>query len=142
MNPDYIPYNPEVLREKLTNVFNKYSNISLVYLFGSSVSGNVGPMSDLDIAVLYEENEKLSILNLCELGNKIADILGDENIQVVPLNEQSLSFSFNVINTGICIYGSEEKRVRFETSILNQYLDFKFFADQYNRMFKNQYSGK
>ncbi|MDI6641377.1 MAG: nucleotidyltransferase domain-containing protein [Elusimicrobiota bacterium] len=131
-------YTSEILKEKLVNIFKSYPLISLVYLFGSYATKNIGPMSDLDIAILWAEEEKSYLVKSCELGNKIADTLNDENIQVVPLNDQGLSFCFNVIYTGICIYGSEELRVKFETSILNQYLDFKYFAEMYNKSFEKR----
>ncbi len=135
-------YNSEILKQKLIDIFNSYPEISLVYLFGSYAINNTGPISDLDIAVLWSENEKTILLKTLELGNKIADKLNDENIQIVPLNNQALSFCFNVINTGICLYGKEETRIKFETSILNQYLDFKYFAEQYNKSFRQHILGK
>ena len=140
-NSRIVKYTPEILNKKLKNIFNEYSTISLVYLFGSYATNNIGPMSDLDIAVLWSEKEKSILIKSCELGNKIANELNDENLQVVPLNDQALSFCFNVINTGICIYGREEMRVRYETSILNQYLDFKYFAQQYNECFRQRVLG-
>jgi predicted nucleotidyltransferase len=135
-------YSPEILKQKLGKVFKSFGGVSLVYLFGSQVTGKTGVMSDLDIGILWDEKEKAVMIKSCEIGNKIADILKDENIQVVPLNEQGLSFCFNVIKFGICIFGNESKRVRYETSILNQYLDFQYFASQYNQSFSGHILGK
>ena len=135
-------YTPEILKQKLGEIFKRFGGVSLVYLFGSQVTGKTGEMSDLDIGILWDEKEKAIMIKSCELGNKIADILKDENIQVVPLNEQGLSFCFNVIKFGVCIFGDESKRVKYETSILNQYLDFHYFANQYNQSFSRHISEK
>jgi predicted nucleotidyltransferase len=41
----------QIMTENLPRILVDYPNIHLVYLFGSQVTGNLGPMSDYDIAI-------------------------------------------------------------------------------------------
>jgi len=127
----------EVLKDKLAPLFQK-SGVILAYVFGSTVKGEIGPLSDIDIAVLFPEEEKMPMTKSCELNYyAAAELLGDENekVEIGPLNNQALSFCYEVISTGICIYGREEDRVKYEVSILSQYLDFMYLARKYNQAF-------
>jgi len=45
---------PPVLIEHLPGILKDFPGISLVYLFGSQVTGQVGPMSDFDLAIIHE----------------------------------------------------------------------------------------
>lgn len=124
----------EFLRRILGPIFAK-SQVKLAYLFGSHAKGQVGPMSDLDIAILWEEKEPTPMLKSLLLQRQIKDCLGTEKIEVGPLNNQDMSFCFSVISEGECLYGDEKVRVEYEADLLNEYLDFQFFAEAYNRAF-------
>jgi predicted nucleotidyltransferase len=41
-------------REKILGVTGDFPEISLIYLFGSQMTGNVGPLSDFDVGILVE----------------------------------------------------------------------------------------
>ncbi len=41
--------------KKLKNIFKDYPYIVSVYLFGSHAFGKIGPMSDVDIAILLKD---------------------------------------------------------------------------------------
>jgi len=127
-------YDLQVLREKLSPLFTK-SGVILAYLFGSQAKGEIGPMSDIDIAVLWNKEEKEKLKKSLLLQSRIKERLRTECIEVGSLNDQALSFCYNVIKDGICIFGKEKDRVEYETSILNEYLDFSYLAEEYNRAF-------
>jgi len=127
-------YDLQVLREKLSPLFTK-SGVILAYLFGSQAKGEIGPMSDIDIAVLWNKEEKEKLKKSLLLQSRIKERLRTEYIEVGSLNDQALSFCYNVIKDGICIFGKEKDRVEYETSILNEYLDFSYLAEEYNRAF-------
>lgn len=126
---------------KRLNIFLKTEGAILAYRFGSSITGYQGPMSDIDIAILWPETEKFPQMRSLRIQQEINKSYKKTNIEVGPLNGQNLSFCYEVISTGICIYGREEDRVRYETNILNQYLDFKPLSEQYNYAFRSYYFG-
>ncbi len=127
-------YNWQFLRERLSSLFTK-SGVILAYIFGSQAKGKIGPMSDIDIAVLWNKEEKGKLKKSLLLQSRIKEELCTEYLEIGSLNDQALSFCYNVIKDGICIFGKEKDRVEYETSILNEYLDFSYLAEEYNRAF-------
>ena len=88
-------------------IFQKY-NPQLVYFFGSAYRGRLGPLSDIDLAVLWSEGTNVPMLRSLQLQAEILDFLKEDRFEVGCLNGQNLSFCYNVVKTGICIYGKEE----------------------------------
>ncbi|MFQ6066593.1 MAG: nucleotidyltransferase domain-containing protein [bacterium] len=131
---EFKKYDSQFLREELSPLFTK-SGIILAYLFGSQAKGEIGPMSDIDIAVLWNKDEKEKLKKSLFLQSQIKETLRVDTIEVGSLNDQALSFCFRVIKDGICIFGKEKDRVEYETFILNEYLDFSYLAEEYNRAF-------
>jgi len=127
-------YSPETLKKRLHAVF-KDSAIQLAYLFGSHAKGKIGPLSDVDIAALWPETETSPTLASLKLQAKVQARLKDERIEIGPLNNQANSFCYQVIKDGICIFGAEQIRVSYETRIISEYLDFSYFAKQYDLIF-------
>ena len=95
--------------EKLKDLFKDYPYIASAHLFGSQASGKIGPMSDVDIAVLlkkpYPEGRYL-IHQLDYLSFKIEELLKKE-VDVVEMNRQGLIFQYNIIRTGKLIYDAD-----------------------------------
>ena len=44
----------QIVAENLSNILSNFPEINLVYLFGSRVTGQIGPMSDYDVAIQVE----------------------------------------------------------------------------------------
>jgi len=53
--------------KKLNNIFGKYPDLKLVYLFGSQVSGKTGPLSDYDFAFYIKGDKKKAYILLLRL---------------------------------------------------------------------------
>jgi predicted nucleotidyltransferase len=103
-------------------------------LFGSQAVGHTGPLSDVDLAVLWSEDESSPMLASVKLQQSIRDRLQDERVEVGPLNTQGIGFCFQVIRDGICLYGTERERVRFETRVLNEYHDLSAWLELHEKM--------
>ena len=48
--------NLEKLEQMLTGFFSKIDFVTVAYLFGSTVRGEANCLSDIDIAVLFDDN--------------------------------------------------------------------------------------
>ena len=123
-----IPYEKE-----LTEYLRSQDSVILAYLFGSTVRGDTGRLSDVDIGVMLDE--KLSKKDRFELELKliseIATLIKKNKIDLVILNEAPLLLSYNIIKNGIILKSDETERVKFETKILSIYLDEKYYIKRH-----------
>jgi predicted nucleotidyltransferase len=131
---------------KLLTPFLMKFGVKLSYFFGSAARGKMGPLSDIDIAVLWPKSVNAPMIMSLKLQQEIKTALKEDKFEIGSLNGQSLSFRYVVISTGNCIYGTKEDQVSYETETLSQYLDFNYLAEEYNRAFDQKmragYNGK
>lgn len=123
-----IPYEKE-----LTEYFSCKDSIKLAYLFGSTVRGDTGRLSDVDIGVLLDE--KISKkdrfdLELILMG-EIAILIKKNKIDLIVLNEAPLLLAYNIIKSGIILKSDETARVKFETKILSKYMDERYYIKRH-----------
>lgn len=113
--------------KKLNNIFKSYPEIKLVYLFGSRVTKDVGPLSDYDFAVWVDEKNKKKIFDIkFALMDRISRLLETDKVDVVILNLiESPEMKYNVIKEGELIFEREPFKVMIEPKILNEYFDFR-----------------
>jgi len=119
--------------KELTEYFSSKDSIILAYLFGSTVRGDTGRLSDVDIAVMLDE--KLSKKDRFELELKsiseIATLIKKNKIDLVVLNEAPLLLAYNIVKNGIILKSNEIERVNFETKILSMYMDEKYYIKRH-----------
>jgi predicted nucleotidyltransferase len=106
-------------------VFKRHG-VVLAYLFGSQARGEAGPLSDVDIAVLFEsailrEERFQKILQLMvELGN----LLERDDVEVIDLDQASPLLRHRAYYFGKRVYSvNEATRVGFELKALRDYVD-------------------
>lgn len=132
---------PAGIEKKLPKIIDKVSqdpDMIALYTFGSLAEGKIKPLSDLDFAVLLSDN-----LDRKHLFDKHIDLIGTFNdtfktdeIDLVLLNHVPLKFAFNVIKTGKLLYCREQKKlIDFIEHTMKLYLDFKFYRDDFDRVF-------
>ncbi|SNQ59437.1 Nucleotidyltransferase [Candidatus Methanoperedens nitroreducens] len=123
-----IPYEKE-----LTEYFSSKDSVILAYLFGSTVRGDTGRLSDVDIGVLLDE--KLSKKDRFDLEliliSEIAILIKKNKIDLVVLNEAPLLLTYNIIKDGIILKSNEIERVKFETKTLSMYMDEKYYIKRH-----------
>lgn len=134
-------FNADSLAKNLKVVFDEFKP-RLTYFFGSAFRGKTGPLSDIDLAVLWPDGVNVPMLKSLELQARINEFLKENRFEVGCLNGQNLSFCYSVISSGKCIYGKEEDRVAYETDILSRYLDFNYLGEEYNRIFDQKMLGR
>ncbi|MBC7228941.1 MAG: ribbon-helix-helix protein, CopG family [Actinobacteria bacterium] len=123
-----------VLVETLRAFFASREDVALAYLFGSRAKGTAGRMSDLDIAVLFEPGgDRGSMMERrLDIMSRLAELLGEEKVDVLLLNEASPGLRFAVIKDGKPVYAREEgSRIAFEAETCMRYLDFRWVEEDY-----------
>ncbi len=123
-----IPYEKE-----LSEYFSNKDSVILAYLFGSTVRGDAGRLSDVDIGVMLDE--KLSKKDRFDLELKligeIAILIKKNKIDLIVLNEAPLLLAYNIIKIGIILKSDETARVKFETKILSMYMDERYYIKRH-----------
>ena len=119
-----------ILEEAVKKVVKEFSEIKLIYLFGSQAEKKITKLSDYDFAIYLDEKtsaekEKEIVL---QLNAKLSLILKSNNIDIIVLNK-SLSpvLKYMVLKEGKIIYQKEPYRLIVEPAIYNEYFDFQVF---------------
>jgi len=106
-----------------------------VYLFGSAASGEAGPLSDLDVALLFAESVPPEARR--ESVNELAaQVEGPERrrVDLVILNDAPAALKHRVIRDGRPVFvGDEGRRVAFEQRAIREFLDFQPVLETYDR---------
>lgn len=97
-------------------------NITFVYLFGGLLRERPSPLSDVDIAVYVKDLRRLDYL---ELFREITNALGTDEVDLVILNDASLSLAGRILqNRKVLIDKKPFLRHKYESLTLRKYFDF------------------
>ena len=120
------------IRDKLQAFLATRPEVRLAYLFGSRVRGRSNKLSDVDIAVLLDEERYCALDEKEPYGYKaalIADLIGvlhKNEIDLVVLNGAPPLLAHEVIRTGVVVFCRDEReRIAFEVYTKKRYLDTK-----------------
>lgn len=118
----------EKIKNILENVFKRHPEVAAAWLFGSQVTEKAGPMSDVDIALLFKKDvaPDRDLFRLeSVITNEVEEALKTE-IDVVNLGRSKLVFQHNVLRTGRLLYeGDPKTRVTFTTRVISDFCDFE-----------------
>lgn len=129
----------KLFKDNLKSLLQEY-DIKLIYIFGSYAKGNNNANSDLDIAVLlnndYDPMDKLSLIG------DLTSIFKRDDIDLVVLNSANSVLKHQVIKYGKLIFmENEDIKVNFEVRVLKEYMDMEPFRriqrTYINEWFKN-----
>lgn len=119
-------------RQKIKKYLADQDNIDAAYLFGSQSSGKANVMSDIDIALLFNDgmtsnkrfNEKLKIMGALGI------LLKTNDIDVVDLNSANSVLQFSAIkNRDLLFNKNNSARSVFEANTMSNYQDYKYYLD-------------
>jgi len=114
----------EVLKDKLSTILPSLEGVRMVYLFGSRVENNLGPMSDFDVAVLVDRSADGPRLR-ARLAHELARVLRTDRVDVVLLNRASIELAYAVVAQGKVLYEQDvATRVEYEATVMSRYGDF------------------
>lgn len=101
--------------------------VQVAYLFGSAAKGMMGPLSDVDVAVLFNSDPNQWHEQKMKLIEGLTWIFGVPKIDVVVLNTAEPVISHRVLIEGQPIFIRDEtSKIRKEKAILDMYLDTAF----------------
>ncbi|WP_097027888.1 type VII toxin-antitoxin system MntA family adenylyltransferase antitoxin [Clostridium peptidivorans] len=140
--------NPDEIISKLPllhDLFDKYSNkIAAAYLFGSFHNKNTTPLSDIDIAILFYSNIDNDEMNIIEsnIYEDLTKFLKTDEIDLMNLNTAPLNMQYGVLKSKEFLYcGDKDFIVDFESNIILEYLDFKPYREEMDRLFLDSIKG-
>ncbi|MHC1756389.1 MAG: nucleotidyltransferase domain-containing protein [Methanosarcina sp.] len=123
----------EQLEQKLREFFSKVEGVTLAYLFGSTIRREANRLSDIDIAVLFDDTllQKEAFDLQLELIGELTGLLKTNNVDLVIINDSPLLLTYNIIREGIILKSDEPVRVKFETKIMSRYLDERYHIQRH-----------
>lgn len=110
--------------------------VALAYLFGSHSEGTSGPLSDVDVGVVFSD-PKISQGNTLELYGQLFDLFSElfdtENLDIVFLERATLELRFDVVKYGKALFSISPEFVdNFEHQTVMLYADFKPKLDNFD----------
>ena len=103
---------------------NNHSEVVFAYLFGSLARGARKPTSDVDIAVYLDSSANYGELKF-ELLTDLSHLLNTDQIDLVILNNASLSLVMNILKSKKCLADKKPfERHAFESLTMRKYFDF------------------
>ena len=119
------------------DVLERDKNVVFAYLFGGLAKGRVMPLSDVDVAVYLNSMENLPQYKL-ELFDRLTDILGTSEVDLVILNKASISLVGRILaGKQVIVDKQPYRRHRYESVALREFFDFRIkedniFSSRYN----------
>lgn len=129
--------------EKIAELLKRNQNIKFAYIFGSFAKEENRFGSDLDIAVLFEQEP-----DLLSIGQLIAGLeeVVDFNVDLVSLNNlfnKNPKLAYSVIADGILLFSADHKLLRlYKKMTYLKYLDFKPIIDLFTSKLNDRISNK
>lgn len=112
------------LQQQIQAMIHTQPDIRLVYLFGSQVSGETGPLSDVDLAVLLRHGVSV-IQTISQLEYLFSQLLDGKKIDVIILNQAPIELAYAVIAQGKIVYQhSIAERIEYEAEVMSRYGDY------------------
>lgn len=105
----------------------KELGITIIYLFGSAAKGTQGPLSDIDIGLVFKDPSVLEDTRAIygEIYDELAKLYPSSRLDIVFLQKSPLPLQYYAFKEGKIIY--EENPVStagYEEMITRLYLDF------------------
>lgn len=130
-------------KKKITEFLKSKRNIKFAYIFGSFAKEQNRFGSDLDIAVLFEQEPDL--LNIGQLITELEEVV-DLNVDLVSLNnlfDKNPKLAYSVIADGILLFCADHKLLsQYKKITFLKYLDFKPVIDLFTLKLYERISNK
>jgi predicted nucleotidyltransferase len=120
-----------LLAETIASFLKSKQSILFAYLFGSQASGNVNPMSDLDVAV-YTDSAATPNELWC-LQSEIMEAACIKRVDLIDLRRAPPVLVYEIVSTGKLLFSGDAEAVnRFERKAYLHYFDTQHLRDVQN----------
>lgn len=123
----------EELLGRVRAYFSGRDDTDAVYLFGSHAKGTARQASDLDLAVLFKDNQEpiRRFQKKLQITNDLEDLL-DSKVDLVDLRSADLFFIHQIMLHKVLVYELDKNnRVAFEVAYRKRYFDHMPILEQY-----------
>ena len=128
-----ITHDIRALFPALIDHFRQDRRVLSLYLFGSYARKKEGPLSDIDIALLLDDSDAISLKDELHYLSQINEILNTDEVSFVILNEAPLMGQFQIVSQGEMLYSADaQARCAFEQAVTDLYIDFRPILEQYD----------
>jgi uncharacterized protein len=112
----------QLLVEKLPDLLKEFPEISLVYLFGSQLTGETGPMSDYDLAIVEDSEDRFAVQ--ARFQHNLIQLLQPAKVDVILLRQAPIELAYHVIAEGKLLHKKDAyTHIEFEARVLGLYCD-------------------
>jgi uncharacterized protein len=124
--------NPKSDINRIVDYFERKAEISALYIFGSAAKGRETAESDIDIAVLINDQKKgrRTYETLKKIYYAASPKLSSQPVQIVILNMAPPFLKYRIIKTGKVLFDKNRRlRVRLTANTIMEYFDYKPIED-------------
>ena len=109
--------------------------IDCAYLFGSVARGESGPLSDIDVGILFSGSTPAARrLELAAAVGEHMERLTKSTVDVVILNDAPPAVRHRIVRDGLLLFAVDEHlRVVFESRSIDEFLDFQPVLARYDQ---------
>ena len=114
----------ETIRRYTKEILSGDARILAVYLLGSALRGNLGPESDIDLALMLEAGAKMSSLERLKIANDLAYKL-ERSVDLGEISSANLVYSREAFLTGVPVFQrNPEKAALRRAGLMGMYIQF------------------
>jgi len=124
--------NPKSDINRIVDYFERKAEISALYIFGSAAKGRETAESDIDIAVLINDQKKgrRTYETLKKTYYAASPKLSSRPVQIVILNMAPPFLKYRIIKTGKVLFDKNRRlRVSLTANAIIEYFDYKPIED-------------
>jgi len=130
----------------LQETLREIPGLAAVYIYGSYGTPSQTPLSDVDIALVFEEGREPSPQQHLELIGRITAALHEDDVSVTVLNRAPLAFQYKVLAEGRkLLLLNEIAHADVVERTITRYSDFAIdearFLREYDRALVEDYCG-
>jgi len=126
---------PDEVGRTLAAYFETHGDgVAAAYLFGSVARGEARDDSDVDVAILFDQDPPRTLEGLhTDLAHDLEELLG-RRVDLVVLNHAPADLAHRVLTDGRLVSGRNRSAlIRFEVRARNEYFDLEPILRLYRR---------
>ncbi len=116
---------------RVADILQRQHSVRFILLFGSVVTGNDGPLSDIDLGIYVNPSAPRGLDEELAIGSILAKALGSDDVDVVILNDANPGLKFDAMRSGVVLFCVDEGEYEdFCVRSAAQFYDWSEFLDR------------